>query len=338
MKKKKTNKKVASALAMLMLSAAMLGTSTYAWFTMNKNVSVTGMEVKAHAEEGLMINEVSTWNDDAWDEQATGNTTPTLISLRPASTANLTTFWHANSKKASDEAGIGDDKGNTVVISGTGENAVLYKNVTAGETGIKDKALVASGEATGNSKAETHVYYDDASFGDPSKTGADTYDDGEGYYVKYTYYLKSSGETDLSVKDLQVQVKATKKTTTPAGASDNLDAALRVGVAYGGVTKIFAPITGADASYSVTNNPTGSASTSVTAVTGTTGSFTAFTTMNTATDGTANLAIPKVSEAGAPLTVYVWFEGEDDACMSDNLTSALAAYDIDINIKDNDLN
>ena len=44
MKKKKTNKKIASALAMLMLSAAMLGTSTYAWFTMNKRVEVTGME------------------------------------------------------------------------------------------------------------------------------------------------------------------------------------------------------------------------------------------------------------------------------------------------------
>ena len=59
--------------------------------------------------------------------------------------------------------------------------------------------------------------------------------------------------------------------------------------------------------------------------------------MNTVTDGSANLAVPAVTSAGAPINVYVWFEGEDDACMSDNLSTALAAYDIDINIKDNDL-
>ena len=306
---------------------------------MNKEVSVTGMEVKAHAEEGLLINEVAAYDSDYWDEQATGNTTATMISLRPASTHDLATFWHANSTKSYDEAGIGDDSGNTALIS----EGVYYKNVTAEATGISDKVFVGAvdadpagenGNATGNSKAETHVYYDQATFGDSAKT---VYDDGEGYYVKYTYYLKSSSTTALSVKNLQVAVKATKKTTNPAGNSDNLDAALRVGVEYGGRTKIFAPITGADASYSVTNNAAGSASTAVSAVTGTTGSFTAYTTMNEATDGTKNLTVPAVTSNGTALNVYVWFEGEDDACMSDNLSTVLAAYDIDIKVKDADL-
>jgi hypothetical protein len=339
MKKTNLNAKLAGASAMLLLSASMLGTSTYAWFTMNKEVSVTGMEVKAHAEEGLLINEVAAHDSDTWDEQATGNTTATLISLRPASTADFTKFWHANSTKSYDEAGIGDDQANTALIS----EGVYYKEVTAGATNISDKVFVAAadaetagenGKATGNSKAETHVYYDQATFGDSARTA---YDDGEGYYVKYTYYLKSSSSAALSVKNLQVAVKATKKTTDPAGDSDNLDAALRVGVAYGNVTKIFAPVTGADATYSVTSNAAGSASTSVSAVIGTTGNFTAYTTMNTATDGTANLSIPAVASDGNPLYVYVWFEGEDDACMSDNLSAALATYDIDIKIKDADL-
>lgn len=338
-KKNSPMRKLVAAIALLALSTVSLIGSTYAWFTMNKEVSVTGMEVKAHAEEGLLINEVAAYDSDYWDEQATGNTTATLISLRPASTADFTKFWHANSTKSYDEAGIGDDSGATALIS----EGVYYKEVTAGATGISDKVFVGAfdadpggdnGNATGNSKAETHVYYDQATFGDAAKTA---YDDGEGYYVKYTYYLKSSSNTALSVKDLQVAVKATKKTTDPAGNSDKLDAALRVGVSYGGQTKIFAPITGADGSYSVTNNAGGTASTAVTAVTGTTGSFTEYATMNSATDGTANLTIPAVTNNGTALYVYVWFEGEDDACMSDNLSTVLAAYDIDIKIKDADL-
>ena len=43
MMKMKLNKKIAGATAMLMLSATMLGTSTFAWFTMNKETETGGM-------------------------------------------------------------------------------------------------------------------------------------------------------------------------------------------------------------------------------------------------------------------------------------------------------
>lgn len=336
MVKIKTNKKIAGAAAMLLLSTTMLGTSTYAWFTMNKEVQVVGMEVKAHAEEGLLINEVKTAGDSNWDEQAQGNGTPTLISLRPASSHDLVTFWHANSKKSADEAGLGDDKSNTVVITpGVGDAAdTIYKDVTS----IADQPIVAAGDAAGGSQAETHVYYEDASFG-----GGEGYQDGEGFYVKYTYYLKSSGDDDLTVTDLQAQVKAVKTSTSSDLALDN---ALRVGVKYGTSSmKIFAPVknsvaspngtatTGPSTSYSVTNDATGSAGTSVSPVVATaTGEFTAYTTINTAAE-----TIPAVGSNGSPVYVYVWFEGEDVNCMSDNITSALAAYDITVNFKDADL-
>ncbi len=58
MKKTNTNKglkKLIPAAGMLMLSAAMLGTSTFAWFTMNKEVTVTGMEVRTKVSENLLI-------------------------------------------------------------------------------------------------------------------------------------------------------------------------------------------------------------------------------------------------------------------------------------------
>jgi hypothetical protein len=336
MKEKKKNsvaKKLIPATSMLLVSATMLATSTYAWFTMNKEVSVTGMEVKAHAEEGLLINEVAAYDDDAWDALANANTTPETISLRPASTSNLTTFWHANSKKSYDEAGV-EDLDATVDIAGG-----KYLNVTAGQTGIEDEARVAAASAEGNSKAETHVYYKDASFGTD-----DQYDDGEGFYVKYTYYLKSSGDEDLDLDDLRVRVKATKKTTAPAGTTTDLEKSLRVGVTMLESTAnaatsagylIFAPVNGGDLTYDVTTVAAGTTTAEVTAIgTTATGTATAYTKLN-ATNKT--ITIPNVNSNGIPVQVFVWFEGEDQNCMSDNLDTVLSTYDIDIDFQAYDI-
>jgi len=342
-KKTSAKRKLLPAVGMLAISATMLATSTYAWFTMNKEVSVTGMQVKAHAEEGLLINEVKTAGDTNWDEQATANVTPTTVVMRPASTANLTTWWHANSKRSNIEAGV-DNLSGTVSVGSSGTDK--YTDISD----IQDNALVPAGEATGNTKAETHVYYKDASFGRTSGTC----EDGEGFYVKYTYYLKSSGDRDLPINDLQVQVKATKNTTeaNASGSSDNLDPALRVGVvmpistAEGAASSkalIFSPIPGTagasgaaatNTTYGVTTSTAGTSSTNVTSVVaGSKGTFTAYTTLN---NSETAITIPKVTSNGIPVYVYVWYEGEDTHCMSDNLTAALAAYDIDINFRDND--
>lgn len=333
-KKNSATRKLVASIALLAISATSLFGSTYAWFTMNKEVSVTGMEVKAHSEEGLLINEVKLATSNTWDNQATANTSPTLIALRPASTQNFTKWWHANSKVSADEAGVGDDSANTVAI----DTNVYYKEVTAGATGISDEILVnpetvtTAGAviATGNSRAETHVYYDQASFGDAAKTA---YDNGEGYYVKYTYYLKSSGEGTLTINNLQAKVTATKKNAAGDYDSTELDKALRVGVEYQGQKMIFAPVSGADASYQVTTNAAGTAGDVVNYTTST-----AYVQINKI--GTADatpVTVPSVTTEGAPVYVYIWFEGEDTHCMSDNLTATLDEYQIDISFKDADL-
>lgn len=55
MTKIKLNKRIAGAAAMLLLSATMLGTSTYAWFTMSREVTVNGMEVRTKVSSNLLI-------------------------------------------------------------------------------------------------------------------------------------------------------------------------------------------------------------------------------------------------------------------------------------------
>ena len=346
MTKKNTSskKKLLPAAGMLALSAAMLASSTYAWFTMNKEVSVTGMEMKAHSEEGLLINEVKLATSTTWDNQATANTTPSLIALRPASTQNFTKWWHANSKVSADEAGVGDDQANTVAIS----NGVYYKEVTAGADGIKDKVFVdaetATGDgvtkATGNTMAETHVYYDDASFGAKPAGAGDTYDPGEGYYIKYTYYLKSSGEGTLTINDFRAKVTATKKALTAEESaqtdtteSAELNKALRVGVEYQGQKMIFAPVSDADSSYQVTTNAGGTAGDVVNYTTSTD-----YVQINKIGNAAATpVTVPSVTTDGAPVYVYLWFEGEDTHCNSDNIKAILNTYDIDISFKDADL-
>lgn len=48
-------KKLIPALCMLLVAACLMGTSTYAWFSANKAVSATGMQVKAVSTGGLLI-------------------------------------------------------------------------------------------------------------------------------------------------------------------------------------------------------------------------------------------------------------------------------------------
>lgn len=331
MKKKenyKTNKKLISAFAMFLLSGSMLGTATYAWFTMNKEVKVTGMQLQAHAEEGLLINEVKLASDTNWDEQAQAAATPVTYVLRPASTADLSNWFHANSKKSNDEAGV-DTLNNTVAIS----NGVYYSDISPANvsdyTAIGAEGASSGEKATGNSQAETHVYFSDATFG----TSSGTYEPGEGFYVNYKYYLKASSTDDLSVSAGNLKATVTAALVNDQATAYKLDNSLRVGIKIGNEFKIFAPVSNAgggtaDTSYNVTTDTAGT----------TTG-----VTANTAETGINNaaLTIPKVtgdaSGNGLLVDVYVWFEGEDVNCMSDNLTATLNAYKIDISFVDDDL-
>jgi hypothetical protein len=67
-------KKVISAAGMLAVSASMLATSTYAWFSMNKTVTATGMQVTAKSNNTFLL--INTGDNDEADEiQTAGLTT-----------------------------------------------------------------------------------------------------------------------------------------------------------------------------------------------------------------------------------------------------------------------
>jgi hypothetical protein len=295
---------------------------------MNKSVEVTGMQLKAQAEKGILINEMAApTGAGTWSESAIAGD-GAAVALRPASTSDLAKWWHANSKKTNSEAGAGTgeniqvDTANTVAL----DTNVYYANISPAQTGVETNVTNASPDAN----AEKTVYYTD---GTGENSGS--YDNGEGYYVMYKYYIKSSSNEPLSVTagNLKAAVKATKLNESGETDSLNLDKALRVGIKVGNDTKttIFAPVAGADAKYNVTNNAAGSAYTEVEPVAAS-ATGTDATSINT-----AKVSLPAVTANGLEVDVYVWFEGEDTNCKSDNLTAVLDSYQIDITFSDADL-
>ncbi len=192
------------AIAMVLVAAVAMGSSTYAWFSMNTQVKATGMQVKATAEDGILI---SNADKAAWDATATAKVT--TASLVPTSTAGTKTpAWaHASSTNA-DEAQGSQAAANYTDLS------IKWTNTTYGE------GFVDIDGGTANSK-----------------------DDNEKSYILLNeFYIKASGEpltlgADKTYKDLYIN----DVTATTSGSALKIDNALRVLVVVGNTAYIYAP-------------------------------------------------------------------------------------------------
>ena len=94
-------KKILASASMLAVSAIMLSSATYAWFTMNKEVSVEGLHLYARSEGGLVIGRNDVARADATDSEDSGMTSSTTMKLLPTSTSDATTWYHADAAAAS---------------------------------------------------------------------------------------------------------------------------------------------------------------------------------------------------------------------------------------------
>lgn len=102
MKKKSTARKLLPAAGMLAVSASMLATSTYAWFTMNKTVTVTGMALKTKVGSNLLICDNNVEADYSTVNLVQGR----KALLEPVSSATGLTgsFWYTTDAKADGDA------------------------------------------------------------------------------------------------------------------------------------------------------------------------------------------------------------------------------------------
>lgn len=102
-------KKIIPALALLLVSAVLLATSSFAWFSMNKEVTVTGMSVTTKVDSNLFVT-ASTAGTTKSADSAFGSYADQIVTgkLQPSSTVDGVNFFHTSNAKADGRKESGD--------------------------------------------------------------------------------------------------------------------------------------------------------------------------------------------------------------------------------------
>lgn len=136
---KKTLRKIVPAIAMLLISATLVGTSTFAWFSMNNKVSITGMTVTTKVGSNLMI-AADTLDSTAkkGDENfATAQSGAIAAQLEPVSTKTGKAFFYTTNALTTGDAAADDYvvyNAAEVPTSGVGSELEAF-NTAYGTTG-----------------------------------------------------------------------------------------------------------------------------------------------------------------------------------------------------------
>ena len=180
----KKTRKLIPALAMLLLSAVLMSTASFAWFSMNTTVAVEGMTVQAEVKQTFLL--ISKDSDEPADIQAAGTTKVTAtngtdISVYPAmvtpgsTTDELLTFQYYKGKDynngSADGAAVNVGKSDQYVLKHTyyitvAKNAPAASNIvvtgvtisgTNAPAGVAIATAYAVDNYTANSTAESRI-------------------------------------------------------------------------------------------------------------------------------------------------------------------------------------
>lgn len=320
-KKASAKKKLLPAAGSLLISAAMLGTSTYAWFTMNKEVTVTGMEVHTKVGSNLLITEdsykLTTTNDNKDEKYKTDIKQLRKCLLEPASTVNGVDYWYtvdasADGKKLSGASYLPYSEG-----SGTS-----LDNETAGKTAYVQQfnekyTTYPSGGFTAGNVAYTDKATPGAAYG----------------YVDYTFYIKATSDAaNQHVALTKCNLQYDGGELNNSGSIPDIDKAWRVAVFTQDATMNTDVSTAPTADNLITilkpddaeNHETGKAVNSASSI-----------ATIPKQDLVANFA--PISTSGATayyrVTVRLWLEGEDKTCTSETYAKLTEEYTLDLEFK-----
>lgn len=302
-KKGSTAKKLMPAAMMLAVSASMLGTSTYAWFTMNKYVTVTGMEVKTTVSSNLLISHDSLSNTgkNADDTFVTEDSTAVKAWLQPVSsnTAASTNFWYTLDAAANGE-----------ILSG--KTYVDYDNTsTGGLSAATDTSAYGNkfSQDYGVTKTKVNGFVTDTS---------SVYRDKAVGYVDYVFQLKATNTSDAAES-----IYLTQLDLTYDGATDG-NKAFRAAVFANELSSTFATditetssnFKGIYAPASADNQTSGAGVSDASATT----AITNF--MNGGTSTATELATINAGDTKYyKVVVRLWIEGEDTTCTSETFAN-----------------
>ena len=125
MNSKAIRKQLLAAVAMVLVAAVALGSSTYAWFVASSTVTAEGMKVQAQSEGGLAIRWAGA-DSELWGTTASAKMT-TASKLLPTSTYNLKQWTYAKAlaakNKTADPTTWADV---TTAVFGTGKTSATF--------------------------------------------------------------------------------------------------------------------------------------------------------------------------------------------------------------------
>ena len=248
----KLSRRLIPAFAMLLVSAVLMSTASFAWFSMNSEVTATGMTVNAQADTSLVIAGV----DDGNVFASKGTTTVNATGLMPCTSANGIDFG-----KLAD--------------------------------GVKVESAASSAATWGQG----------AKFTDVLSTEKTTYVASAVYTLKNIDANPDNADASVYVKSITVD-------------SSSLSKAVRVAIQLGnGTVYVY--------------NAGGGANTESKVGVKTNGAWDLGTvTYEPLYKTTSNSLGTLDDNAEVTLTVWVWFEGQDTTCYSDNVPTDGMGIDI----------
>ncbi|SFW32767.1 hypothetical protein [Ruminococcus flavefaciens] len=294
-------KKLIPAAGMLALSASMLATSTYAWFTMNTTVTVTGMSLKTTVESNLLIADdtIASTAKKADSNFSTATLSQSVAKiLEPVSTANGKNFFYTVDALANGDARTDAYTAYNASAVATGGNASDYMDKFSQDYGLtknKAKSLI-SGEQ------------------------------GAYAYADYVFQLKADNTStnpeviDLTQLDLTYTKANSEVDTNKAYRAAIFVEDITAGTATadaGELVGIWAP-TGAD------NFTDGKAVNSASTVEGD-------VTYVSAATGLAT--VPANSTKYYKVVVRMYIEGEDETCYTAKFNTLVGKWTLDMKLK-----
>ncbi len=306
-------KKLIPAAGMLALSASMLATSTYAWFTMNKYVTVTGMQVKTTVSSNLLIShgEFSATTKNSDGTFTTADSTAIKAWLQPVSTNNADSanYWYTLNAKANGAKDSG--------------NYIDYDSVGLGTTDVTTATYAnAFSQAYGVTKDQVTAF------------GADTNPNNAAVgYVDYVFQLKATNTTGGAES-----IYLTKLDLTYAGATDN-DKAFRAAVFAQEFNNAFAgDITtyteGANENYKGIYAPANANNQTLNKAVNAVDGVDTITNFKNGGESTATeLATVAAGDTKYyKVVVRLWIEGEDTTCTSETFANLTQNWALDLRL------
>lgn len=204
-------KKLIPAVAMFTASAVMLSTATYAWFTMNKNAKVTGLNMTATAGGSIEIS-LGNVGANGLPEAGTDGAvkTPTMGNKSWKNVIAVSDYYSTVEKMKP--------------ASSTDANNLFY---------VADKDVYAGGKEVEEDTTVTKTSKDDASAltlqNASENKKLDNAADGDCYYVDVPVWIRTTKQEELTVK-CDVTITDPKDKMTGSADGSELQKAVRVAI------------------------------------------------------------------------------------------------------------